>query len=402
MCRQRIGGLPISPASILRTTETDVCNDPRWLEFVARHPGALIYHHPGWLAALEREYGQKCLGLICEDEEGHVRAILPLFYSKGFPFKLGRSASNARFSSLPRTPVTGPLALDEPSMIAVLRHALELVHDKPGLQLKMKSHDRTLGKLVPELACVPWGCTYIEELPAQIEAPVWDEFCETVRLPRECGDCKECKRLRFGNAKKQHRVNWAVNKAVKLGLQVRAADCEADVVRWYPLYLEAMRHHAFPPRPERFFCDLWATLAPLGLMKLLIAERTEGRRNRMIAGSVFLRYGQTVFYAFTGCAHRDFHLHPHDILQLESIRDSCKNGYRWYDSAKRPTITVALSQFKGKWGTQAKPLYRYYYPAPMDGAESKPSHMVSLARQSWRSLPLRLTAKLGDQIHRYL
>ncbi len=391
----------MSSTSTLRALEIDVHNDPRWAEFVSRHTGALIYHHPSWLAVLGREYGQKCVGLACEDEDGHLRAILPLFYSKGLPFKLGRSANSSRFSSLPRTPVTGPLALDNESMAAVLRKAIELVHGKPGIQLEIKSHEDGLSKLVPELTCVPWGCTYVEELPAQVEAPRWDEFCETVRLPRECGDCEECKRLRFGNAKRQHRVNWAVNKAIKLGLSVREAETESEVGQWYQLYLDAMRHHSFPPRPERFFLDLWTTLRPLGQMKLIIAERTENGSNRMLAGSMFLRFGQTVFYAFTGCSHRDFHLHPHDVIQIESIRESCKNGYRWYDFGEAIDDT-GLAQFKGKWGTEAKPLYRYYYPAPVDGHESKPSYLVSLARQSWHSLPLKLTAKLGDQIHRYL
>ena len=162
-----------------------------------------------------------------------------------------------------------------------------------------------------------------------------------------------------------------------------------------------MRYHSFPPRPERFFVDLWSTLHPQGQMKLLVAERAEDGRMRMVAGSIFLRFGQTVFYAFTGCAHRDFHLHPHDILQLESIRDSCKNGYRWYDFGEA-TNHQGLAQFKGKWGTEARPLYRYYYPGTVVGAESKASPFVSLMRQGWRSLPLGLTAKLGDKIHRYM
>lgn len=386
--------------SILRATEIDVQTDRRWLDFVSRHNGALIYHHPNWLGALEREYGQPCRGLACEDEQGNLRAVLPLFYSKGLPFRLGRSANGSRLSSLPRTPVTGPLALDNESMTTVLRHAVELVRSKPGLQLEIKSHDERLSGVVPELACVPWGCTYIEELPA--EAPCWEEFCDNVRLPRECGVCSECKRLRFGNSRKQHRVNWAVNKAIKLGLHVREAESEKDIARWYPLYLEAMRYHSFPPRPERFFLDLWSSLRPSSQMKLLIAERAENGSRRMIAGSIFLRFGQTVFYAFTGCAHRDFQLHPHDIIQLESIRDSCKNGYRWYDFGEAAGDRDGLAQFKSKWGTQAKPLYRYYYPAPIEGDNSRPSYLISLARQSWRSLPLGLTAKLGDQIHRYM
>jgi len=387
--------------STLRAVEVNIYRDQRWSDFVCRHPRALIYHHPNWLAVLEREYGQRCVGLACEDEVGRLRAILPLFYSKGLPLRVGRRSTRARYSSSPRTPVTGPLAVDDESMTAILRQAIGLARGRPGLQLEIKSYEGGLSLLVPELICVPWGATYVEQLPAEIELPGWEEFCENVRLPRECGPCEECKRLRFGNAKRQHRVQWAVNKAVKLGLRVREAVSEIDIRDWYRLYLDTMRQHSFPPRPERFFVDLWSSLHPHGQMKLLIAECAENGCTRMVAGSIFLRFGQTVFYAFTGCSHRDLHLHPHDIIQLESIRESCKSGYRWYEFGEA-TNHQGLAQFKGKWGTEARPLYRYYYPGAAGGAESKASPFVSFLRRGWRSLPLRLTARLGEKIHQYM
>jgi hypothetical protein len=389
-------------ASKLRTVEINFQEDPRWGEFVSLHADALVYHHPSWLAALESEYGQRCRGLACEDGNGGLRAILPLFYTKGLPFKVGRRASCFRLTSLPRTPVAGPLALDDEAMTAVLRHAVELVRAEPRLQLEIKSGEDGLSNLVPELFCVPWQLTYVKQLPPHADSSQWEEFYENLRLPRECGPCKECRRLQFGNARRRHRVNWAVNKAIRLGLQIREAETEADVAGWYALYLDAMRHHAFPPRPYRFFANLWSTLRPLGQMKLLLAELNDKPRKRMVAGSILLRFGQTVSYAFTGCSHQDFCLHPHDIIQLASIQDSCKNGFRWYDFGEVTDDHESLAQFKGKWGTEAKRLYRYYYPAPVDVLESKPSPFVSLVRRSWRSLPLKLTATLGDQIQRYM
>ncbi len=393
----------MSSASKLRAVEINFQEDPRWDEFVSLHTDALIYHHSSWLAALEREYGQRCRCLACEDSSGRLCAILPLLYTKGLPFKVGRSASGYRLTSLPRTPVAGPLALDDEAMTAVLRHAIELARTEPRLRLEIKTREQGLSNLVPELSCVPRWLAYVKELPPHSSGSPWEEFCENLRLPLECGPCNECSRLRFGNAKSQHRVNWAVNKAVRLGLQVREAETEAEVGEWYVLYLDAMRHHAFPPRPYRFFVNLWSTLRPLGQMKLLLAELTDkSSRKRIVAGSILLRFGQTVSYAFTGCLHQDFYLHPHDIIQLESIRDSCKNGFRWYDFGEVRDDHESLAQFKGKWGTESKRLYHYYYPAPVDGLESKPSQFVSLARRSWRSLPLSLTAILGDQIHRYM
>src|ERR1039457_3399898 len=168
----------MSSTSKVRAVEINFKEDPRWDEFVSLHTDALIYHHSSWLAALEREYGQRCRCLACEDSSGRLSAILPLFYTKGLPFKVGRSANGYRLSSLPRTPVAGPLALDDEAMTAVLRHAVELVRAEPRLQLEIKTREDGLSNLVPELSCVSWQLTYVRELPLHTDGSQWEEFCE--------------------------------------------------------------------------------------------------------------------------------------------------------------------------------------------------------------------------------
>src|ERR1039458_8656526 len=90
--------LPAAPGK-LRTFELNLRQDTRWEQFIASHPDALIYHHPTWLHALEKEYGQQCVSLACEDEQGCLRAILPLFYTKGLSLSLGRNVTGRRLSS---------------------------------------------------------------------------------------------------------------------------------------------------------------------------------------------------------------------------------------------------------------------------------------------------------------
>ena len=385
-----------------RVIEIDFRKDKRWEDFISLHPDALIYHHTNWLSALEAEFGQKCVCLACEGPDGELRAILPLFYTKGLPFNIGRNASGRRLSCLPRTPVAGPLAVDKESLAAVVRRAVELSGSHRGTQLEIKSRIPGLDSLVEGLVCVPWRLTYVEELPARAEGSCWEEFCEGLRLPRECGPCTQCRKLRFGNAKRQHRVNWAVNKAAKLGLQVRYAETQDELEAWYRIYLDTMRHNAIPPRPLRFFQSLWSTLRPQGQMRLLLAEQQTDSGTRLVAGSIFLAFGQTVFYAFTGCSHRDFSLHPHDIIQLEAIRDACKNGFRWYDFGEVAEDHESLAQFKSKWGTEAQRLYRYYYPAPSSNLPDHESLLAASVRTIWRSLPIKSTVFLGDRIYRYM
>lgn len=384
----------------LRTFELDFRTDPRWDAFVSSNPDALIYHHSSWLIALEEEYGEKCVSLSCTGHDGVVRAVLPLFPTRGLPFAIGRHSTGRRLSSLPRTPVAGLLADDPAAASEIMRVAMTLARDR-RVQLEVKTQIEGLDKLVQGLECVPWRSSYVEELPTSAQGESWHEFCESLRVPRDCGFCKECRRLRFGNAKQQHRVNWAVNKAIKLGLEVREADAEDDLAKWYGIYLQTMRHKAVPPRSYRFFKSLWSTLRPKGQMRLLLAEQKRDGQTNLVAGSIFLKFGQTVFYAFTGCAPRDLCLHPHDIIQLEAIRDACKGGFRWYDFGEVSEDSESLAQFKGKWGTEPKALFRYYYPA-VENRLKPGTALTNSARKLWRALPERATAVLGDLLYRYM
>lgn len=383
----------------LSVFEMDIRTDCRWDRFVSAHPDALIYHHPGWLAALESEYGQKCVSLACADEFGRLSAVLPLFYTKGLPWRFGGLATGRRLSSLPRTPIAGPLALNQKAAAAIVDYAAEMARSQAGVQLEIKTQIPDLHESVEGLACVPWRPTFAEELPPAVEGKDWDDFWENLRLPRGCVSCEGCRRLRFGNAKRQHRINWAVNKARKLGLEVREADTEQDLADWYQLYLLTMRHNAVPPRSYRLFQSLWSSLRSTGKMRLLLAEQDRRGQKKIVAGSILLQFGQTAFYAFTGCAPEDWGLHPHDLLQIEAIRGACHSGFRWYDFGEVAEEHEALAQFKTKWGGEPKPLYRYYSPAPTEGASKGSGQFAKSTRRIWRHLPPKATAVLGDLIY---
>jgi hypothetical protein len=72
------------PVSTLRVVEVDPQSDPRWEALMTALPSALIYHHPAWLQVIEEACGYKPVNLACEDTNGQLRGILPLFYKRGF------------------------------------------------------------------------------------------------------------------------------------------------------------------------------------------------------------------------------------------------------------------------------------------------------------------------------
>ena len=363
----------------LRVVELDPWSDPRWERFVSGRPDRLLSHHPAWLRVLEAEYGRRPTALACEDAGGELRGVLPLLSTRGLPFtgQIGRR----RLSSLPRTPLAGPLALDRDARAALVGAALERVRARDGLTLELKAQGRELDGLADGVVALPWRLTYVVELPER---------------PEE---------LRFGSSRNHSAIKRAVGKAARAGVHVRPAETENELRAWYPLYLATMREHALPPRSLRFFRALWHHLQPLGFMRLLLAEQVSGGHRRLLAGSVLFPFGETVSYAFNGRRADALPLRPNDATHWQAMETACREGYRRYDFGEVSAGNAGLTQFKRKWVHEPQQLYRYYYPAPErpEAAESEGSGPVGrLARATWRRLPLPVTARFGDWLYYFL
>jgi Acetyltransferase (GNAT) domain len=374
-------GATVGSAST-RIVEIDFKSDSRWDRFVADHPDGLVYHHSRWLHALEREYGQVALALASEDGDHHLRGVLPLIYTKGLPFGLGGTGAARRLSSLPRTPVAGPLAIDARTTAALLEGALEHVHARPGTRLQVKM-PRQIDNVPAQITETPWRVSYVLPLPSD---------------PEE---------LRFGNSRNHARIKWAVQKAERHGVRIRHAETVEDLRIWYRLYLDVNRWRAQPPRPYRFFEAIWELLRPAGLMRLLLAEQIVDGERRVLAGSMLVMFGSTVSYAFNARLREGLPLRPNDALQWRAVHDACAEGFRWYDLGEVGEGNVGLAGFKSKWGAEARPLYRYHYPPPSEPssgygtleAEGRFQHVL---RGVWRRVPLRATEWAGDFLYHYL
>jgi len=366
----------------LRVVEVDIRNDSRWEKFVSGHPSGSIYHHPTWLEALKREYGREGLYLACEDDAGQFLAVLPLSYTRGLPFKLGGGLTGRRLSSLPRTPIAGPLSKDSRATAAIVKATIQFVAQDHTAQVQIKTQGRELDGLVDGLVCTPWRLSYVLRLDNYSNGP-----------------------FRVADSDNRHSIKKAVNRAIRLGVRIRPAETLSDLREWYVLYLDTMRRNCVPARPFRFFSALWELLRPKGLMKLLLAERQDDRRKRLIAGTIFLQFAQTTTCGFNGSSPADFSLRPNDLIYWEAINEACRRRYRFFDFGEVAEEHPELARYKSKWGSEPVRLYRYYFPAPHDGNArtfDSGGYPGMLLREIWRRLPLRATACLSDRIYSYL
>jgi hypothetical protein len=387
---QAQGARSTDGARRLRVVELDWGHDVRWAEFLETRRDALVFHHPGWLGSLEREYGRPPIGLACVEGGEHVEdgervlGVLPLLETRGLPLPGLRAVAGPRLSSLPRTPLAGPCAVDATAERALLAAAVQRVRLRPGLQLQLKPGRPGLSDWAPALTRVPWRWTYVVELPGP-EGTV-----------------------RFGSSRNHGRIRWAVQKARRDGVRVREAETLADVHAWYELYLRTMRRNLVPPRPWRLVLAMWELLRPVGHMRLLLAERMRGGTAELLAGSVLLAFGRTVHYAFNGVRPDAIGLRPNDLIQWQAIHDARDAGYDSYDLGEVSEGDTGLAQFKRKWGGQPVRLHRYYYPPPT-GSDSRkglgmPASDAALraAGAAWRRVPLRVTAAAGDVVYGFL
>ena len=166
-----------------------------------------------------------------------------------------------------------------------------------------------------------------------------------------------------------------------------------------------MRGLGVPARSLRFFRAAWEILGSRGLMRLLLAEQRDEGRNRLLAGSCFLVFGQTVSYAFTGWRRDGRQLRANDLIHWRAIQDACREGYRYYDFGEVVDGQASLAAFKQKWGGEPRRLYRYHdRPADPEWPtrEGRGNWLERAGREIWKRLPLRASERLSDWLYSYL
>lgn len=363
----------------MRVTEVDPRRDARWDDYAIAHPQGSVYHRAAWLDVLSGDYGERFVNLLAQEGD-EVVGVLPLCRTRGLPLGIGGADAGARLTSLPRSPVGGPLVSSDEAAVALAEAARERAR-AAGVRLQLKPPAQLGDALDGILQRVQGDTSYVLELPDEGEE------------------------LRFGSAHNHGVIRRGVGKAARSGVEIRPAEDERDLRDWYRLYLETMRRHVAPARPYRFFRSMWQLLRPAGMLQLLLAEQRSDGPPRMLAGCLFLMSGPTVVFAFNGRREEKLVVRPNDALHWHAIHEGHRRGFRRYDFGDVDDANPGLAQYKLKWGAGAQRLYRYHDP-PLErvGARAVPGsgHAARMARAGWQRVPLGVTARVGDLLYRYI
>jgi hypothetical protein len=344
--------------------------DPRWQDLVAVSCEALPYHHPAWSQVLHETFGYRLAPLGCTNSAGRLVGVLPMVEKKSL-------LAGLHLSSLPNTPTAGPLAIDQVAVAALLSGAAARVDHSAAKWLQLKIAGPAVNGLGAGFSDSRWGATYVLDLPSSPD------------------------QLRFGSSRRNGAIQRNVRKAARRGVAVREASSVNDLRRWYRLYLETVRAYGIPPRPLRLFEVIWDVLVPLGLARLLLAERSTGGQSRLLAGSLIFACNGTVIVGFNGHDRAQLEFRPNDAIHWQAIRDAREAGRRRYDFGEASHENAGLLHFKEKWGAVPVDLCRYSYPRQREVEQGAlaAGPVRGAAESVWRRLPLPATAALGGWIY---
>lgn len=342
-------------------------NEKGWNEFIRGPNKAGVWYTLEWQKILRDEYGYKPFYLLAE-EDGNVCGVLPLFQIKSI-------ITGNRLVSLPFSYDCGPIATSDEALTLIIAEAERLLSELNCNYLELK-----MQKPIPEAA-------------VQNTELLTNEYYFTSVLKLANDPKENWKRL------DTRRTRWAVNKAIRSGVNIRTEITEDDMKVFHDLKVRTRKKHGSPAPSLRFFKRIMDEFAPRGLLKLWVAEYDE----TVVSGLMFYSFKEMVVPAYIASDDRYNLYMPNNLLYWKAIEWGCTSGYRYFDFGRTEPGNESLLKFKSKWGTDNYKIPYYYYPLKPDLISlSRSSLKANLITGLWKRMPVPLLKLFGPYLLKHV
>jgi hypothetical protein len=305
----------------------DPSQDDRWDHFVQKHRHGWIVHTSGWKRVVETCFH-------------HIRGFCPAIIDRttneiiaGLPlYKVNSWLTGKRLVSIPFATLSDPLITNESDRDMLLEKALSLAEENGSARLEIRGFQSSLMRRDPHFA---YSCYYKNHfIPLSTDLGlIWKSF---------------------------HRSNvrQRIQRAESSGLTIRAGNSEADIARFYSLYIITRKKLRLPLQPSLFFELLWKTFGPSGNLELLLAELNR----ETTAALLLLKFKDRVSAEYLAWDDRYSQISPNHLLFWEAIKKAHDEGFRVFDFGRTSIRNESLMSFKSRWGSRILDLYEAVYP----------------------------------------
>ncbi len=298
----------------------DPLTDPRWPVLLAARGGGLFHSAP-WLASLADTYGLRPQAVLLTDEAGCPQA--------GIPFCVVDDLLGERIVSLPFSDHCEPLVGSDAQWSAALA-----VLASAGLPVAFRWLDQDR-----QSADGRWTTTKRARwqglaIGPDVEA-LWDRMAPPARR--------------------------AVRKAARAGVEVRGADDGSVLPAFTRLHVSLRkRKYRLLAQPHEFFAALRRRFAAIDGWFPLAAWYG----GRIVAVTIYLRWGDTLYYKFNASDFDALAERPNDALLWEGIRLAQRLGCRQLDLGASDDDQPGLIRFKRHYGADEREIRFVRYEPP--------------------------------------
>jgi CelD/BcsL family acetyltransferase involved in cellulose biosynthesis len=349
------------PAAAAATITVDPCRDARWQTLLSRFHGD-VFHSPAWMQVLADTYGLETRAHLVLDAEG-----TPI---GGLPFCHIRDIFGYRLVTLPFSDYCDPLAMTVDAWEMLTSAHLE--HDCP-IAIRCLHND----------------------------LPLDDARFELVKRARWHGlDLRpDLDRLWRGFHPSTHR---AVRKSQRDGVVVRIAQTRQELRTFYEMHLATRKYkYRMLAQPYCFLENIWRHFIEQGSGLLLLARYAD----RIIAGVMFLRWKDTMYYKFNASASADLEHRPNDQLVWEGIRLAKESGCTSLDFGLSDWDQDGLIGYKRKFASIEKAIsflrHSSSRPTGSDACQTRALLTALTDLFVSRSVPDDVTERASENLYRY-
>lgn len=337
----------------------DPLRDPRWEEFLKKHPHASVFHARAWIAALHQTYAYRSEVLTTSPPDSNLQNGILLCAVNSW-------LTGSRLVSVPFADHCEPLTSSdglEPFVPALKRicrdQRLKYVEFRSQSPLRLRSH---------------------EEIGPS-ESYVFHKL-----------DLRPCLDSLFRSFHKSC-VQRKIHRAEREKLEYVEGSSDEIVGKFYDLMTLTRKRHGLPPQPLAWFWNLRECFG--SNLKIRLALRSE----QPLASILTLRFKNCLVYKY-GCSDaRYHHLGTMPWLFWQAIKDAKGSGLDELDLGRSSTDDEGLITFKEHLGAQASTLQYYRYPS----SRKKASPIMAVRMSKVLShFPVRLLKVTGNIMYRHI
>ena len=350
--------------SPMRFYQFDPMTDERWVELVARHPGASVFHSVGWLKALQLTYGYEPMAFTTSPP---TEAL-----NNGFLFcQIDSWLTGRRLVSLPFSDHCELLSDSAEDANFVIRNLQTRLEAQKWKYLEVRPIHENFGRSGSGIAFRPATAYFLHRLDLRPELDIVFRGLDKDSVQRR------------------------IRRAERAGIAEKCGRSEDLLKDFYTLFVMTRRRHHLPPIPHEWFRNL------IQCQDKALEIRVAYKGKVPIAAILTLQFRDVVYYKY-GCSDARFNKYgAMPSLLWSAIVSGKSNGANDFDMGRTQEDNSGLLAFKNHWVRQPERLVYWKFP-PVSSLAWSDRQKLKIAKSIFSHMPDRILTMTGRLIYRHI